>query len=142
LAIDPDWDGPFSCQGDSAMSDRAKSCAWVVVNTHPHKERLALENLARQSFATYCPMLRVRIRHARATRQALRPMFPGYVFAAVASDLQRWKPILSTFGVRSVVRSGDRLSFLPEGFINALRAREIDGAVVRPTAPLPLACPS
>jgi transcriptional antiterminator RfaH len=117
------------------MGERASGRAWVVVNTHPHKERFALENLARQAFPAYCPMLRTRIRHARVTRQSLRPMFPGYVFAAVETDVQRWKPLLSTFGVRAVVRSGDRLSFLPPGFVEALKEREVDGAVTRPSAP-------
>jgi transcriptional antiterminator RfaH len=117
------------------MGERTSDRSWVVVNTHPHKERFVLENLARQSFPAYCPMLRARIRHARTTRQSLRPMFPGYVFAAVDTDVQRWKPLLSTFGVRSVMRSGDRLSYLPAGFVEALRAREVDGAIIRPSAP-------
>lgn len=123
------------------MSTSASDRAWVVVNTHPHKERFALENLARQNFPAYCPMLRTRVRHARIVRQALRPMFPGYVFAAVDSDMHKWKPLLSTFGVRSVVRSGDRLSFLPDGFVDALRAREIDGAIARPATPFQVGQP-
>lgn len=118
------------------MGEQSIEGCWVVVNTHPHKERFALDNLARQAFSAYCPMLRTRIRHARVTRQALRPMFPGYVFAAVNTDVQRWKPLLSTFGVRSVVRNGDRLSFLPPGFVEALKAREVDGAIARPSTPL------
>lgn len=111
------------------------SQSWVVVNTHPHKERFAVENLARQDFIAYCPMLNAQVRHARRIRDVLRPLFPGYVFAAVETDLLRWRPLLSTFGVRSVVRSGDRLSFLPQGFVDALRSREVAGAIVRPTSP-------
>jgi transcriptional antiterminator RfaH len=123
------------------MGGIANGRSWVVVNTHPHKERFALDNLARQSFTTYCPMLRTKVRHARTTRQSLRPMFPGYLFAAVATDMQKWKPLLSTFGVRSVVRSGDQLSFLPPGFVEALQAREVDGAVARPSAPFQIGQP-
>ena len=63
-------------------------------------------------------------------------MFPGYVFAAVDTDLQKWRPLVSTFGVRSVVRNGERLSFLPRGFVEALWAREMDGAIAGPAAPL------
>ena len=117
------------------MSDGLAVGTWIVINTHPHKERFALDNLARQSFATYCPMLRTSVRHARATRQVLRPIFPGYIFAAVNPDTQRWKPLLSTFGVRSVVGSAERPSFVPRGFIEALKAREIDGAIARPSVP-------
>jgi transcriptional antiterminator RfaH len=112
-----------------------ESRKWAVVNTHPHKERFALENLSRQEFETYCPMLQIRVRHARKTSLVLRPMFPGYLFAAVDGEGQRWRPLMSTFGVRTVVRSGDCFSLLPQEFVDALRVREIDGAIVRPTSP-------
>jgi transcriptional antiterminator RfaH len=108
---------------------------WVVVNTHPHKEALAIENLQRQDFRSYCPMARKRIRHARREQDVLRPLFPGYVFAQVDTTLHRWRSIISTFGVRSLVSFGDRLSFLQDGFIQTLMAREVDGAIVRPTSP-------
>lgn len=109
--------------------------SWVVINTHAHRERFALDNLERQNFRTYCPMLQATVRHARKTREVLRPMFPGYVFAGVDPASPRWRPLLSTLGVRSVVRSGDRLSYLSLGFIDALRARELNGAIVRPASP-------
>ncbi|MDX2156960.1 MAG: transcription termination/antitermination NusG family protein [Hyphomicrobiaceae bacterium] len=117
------------------MSSDAFPKSWVAINTHPHKEHLALMNLQRQSFAVYCPMLQRRVRHARRERLVLRPMFPGYVFAAVERSLALWRPMLSTFGVRSVVRSGDQLSFLPRGLVEALQEREIDGAIVKPVSP-------
>lgn len=108
---------------------------WVVVNTQPHREHLALENLARQEFHVYCPMMRKRVSHARRMQDVLRPMFPGYLFVAVDPDPQRWRPILSTFGVRTLLRCGERLSFLDDGFVQSLKAREIDGAIIRPTRP-------
>ena len=108
------------------------SSAWIVVNTQPQREQIALENLARQAFNTYCPMMRTRVRHARRTQEVLRPLFPGYLF--VRADLQRWRPILSTYGVRTLVCCGDRPSFLDNGFVEGLQAREIDCAIVRPAS--------
>jgi transcriptional antiterminator RfaH len=108
---------------------------WIVVNTHPHKENLALRNLTRQQFFSYCPLIRKRIIHARRSQDVLRPLFPGYVFVQVDRDLSRWQPILSTIGVRALVRFGERLSFLDDGFVCCLRAREIGGAIVRPQHP-------
>ncbi len=110
----------------------SQSKRWIVVNTHPHKENLALRNLTQQQFLPYCPLIRKRIRHARRSQDVLRPLFPGYVFVQVDQDLRRWQPILSTIGVRTLVRFGERLSFLDDGFVRCLRAREIDGAIVRP----------
>ena len=59
-----------------------------------------------------------------------RPLFPGYVFVRHDSEGAYWRPILSTMGVRSLVRFGDRLGLLDDQFITALRLCERDGLVV------------
>jgi transcriptional antiterminator RfaH len=108
---------------------------WAAINTHPHRERVAVENLLRQNFEVYFPTELKRVRHARRVQDVLRPLFPGYVFAQVASELTMWRPILSTYGVRSLVRLGDRPAFVDGGFIESLRAREVDGVIAKPAAP-------
>jgi transcriptional antiterminator RfaH len=110
----------------------ASPSAWIVVNTQPHREHIALENLGRQAFHTYCPMLRKRVRHARRTQDVLRPLFPGYLFVLADPNLKRWRPILATYGVRNLVRCGDRPGLLDPEFVDCLKASEVDGAVVRP----------
>lgn len=107
---------------------------WSVVNTQPHQERLALENLMRQQFHAYCPWTLKRIRHARRTQEVARPLFPGYIFVEIAPDT-RWGPICSTFGVRALVRSGEQPSVLPRDFVDDLRMREIDGVIAKPERP-------
>ncbi len=109
--------------------------SWVVVNTHSRRETCAIENLQRQKFGVYCPMVRRRRSHARTVKDVLRPLFPSYVFVAIAPARQRWRPILSTYGVRGIVRCGDEPSTIDPRFIDNLRAREIDGAIVRPPSP-------
>jgi len=108
---------------------------WIVINTRPHAEHTALENLRRQAFDAYCPMLRKRRRHARSTNVVLRPLFPGYLFSRPGAHARRWRPMLSTYGVRNVVRAGEEPSLIDHGFIASLKAREIDGAIVRPARP-------
>lgn len=108
---------------------------WIVVQTHPRKEHVARENLERQRFSSYCPMLQSTTRHARCTRPALRPLFPGYVFVCIDKQTPVWRPILSTTGVRAVVLSGERPGRLPAGFVETLKAREINGAIARPADP-------
>ena len=114
-----------------ALPDRS----WVVVNTQPKRETCATENLQRQEFEVYCPMTRKRLSHARRVSDVLRPLFPSYVFVSISSGRQRWRPILSTYGVRGIVRCGNELSALDPRFVDNLRAREVDGAVVRPASP-------
>lgn len=110
----------------------ATPAQWVVVNTQPHRERIALANLAHQDFRAYCPMVRRRIRHARQTRDVLRPLFPNYLFVGVNPSLERWRPMLSTFGVRTLVRCGDKPSILDDGFVEDLQAREVEGVIEAP----------
>jgi transcriptional antiterminator RfaH len=113
----------------------APPSAWIVVNSQPHREHIALDNLIRQEFHAYCPMVRKRVRHARRTQEVLRPLFLGYLFVRLNPDLQRWRPILSTYGVRALVCCGERPSLLDDRFVEGLKAREIDGAIVRPVSP-------
>jgi len=108
---------------------------WAVINTHPHREQFAVENLQRQEFRVYCPFIRRQRRHARRVSEVLRPLFPGYLFAQVNPDSQRWRPMLSTFGVRNVVQCGDRLSLIDDAFIQSLMDREVNGAIARPKSP-------
>ena len=108
---------------------------WAVVNTQPHREHIALENLQRQEFIPYCPLVKRRRRHARRVTDVLRPLFPGYLFVKINPDAERWRPMLSTFGVRSVVRCGDKVSLLDDIFVQALRAREVEGVISRPQSP-------
>lgn len=109
---------------------QATSSPWIAVNTHPHREPLTLDNLRRQDFEAYCPMIRKRRSHARRVDTVLRPLFPSYLFVRTNPELARWRPILSTYGVRNVVRVGDAPGFIDEGFVASLRAREVDGAIV------------
>jgi transcriptional antiterminator RfaH len=103
--------------------------SWVAASTHPHKESTAISNLLRQGFEAYCPLVRRRQRHARKVQQVLRPLFPGYVFVSVDPTQQHWRPILSTIGIRTLVRFGDSLGLLPARFVETLRSHEIEGAV-------------
>jgi transcriptional antiterminator RfaH len=103
--------------------------SWVAASTHPHKESTAISNLMRQGFEAYCPMVHKRWRHSRRVRDVLRPLFPGYVFIAIVPEQQRWRPILSTTGIRTLVRFGDSLGVLPHRFVETLRSYENEGAV-------------
>jgi len=106
---------------------------WIVVATHVNREHFAMENLGRQNYVVYCPMVRKHIRHARRAYDARRPLFPGYIF--VQAVTQSWRSISGTLGVRSIVQNGDTLAFLPSGFVESLKAREIGGVISGLVAP-------
>lgn len=114
------------------LSDPHVPTPWIVVNSQPNREQVAIHNLARQDYVTYCPMIMRRIRHAGSTRHLPRPLFPGYIFVNLDPEMGRWRSILSTIGVRSLVRFGDRPATLESTFVQALHEREQDGVIVRP----------
>ena len=108
---------------------------WAAVNTQPHRETVARHNLEQQGFIAYCPVVRRRRSHARRVDEVLRPLFPGYLFVRISPEREYWRPIMSTCGVRTLVRCGDQPSVVDARFIGALKAREVDGAIVRPPVP-------
>jgi transcriptional antiterminator RfaH len=108
---------------------------WAVAATHPHREALAFENLTRQGFTSYCPVIMRRIRHARRTYDSLKPLFPGYLFIELKNWQTQIRPLLGTLGIRTVVMSSGRPATLPSGFVENLRAREIDGRIAKPERP-------
>ena len=108
---------------------------WIVVSTQPRREQTALLQLQRQGYVAYCPEIERTVSHARRERTVRRPLFPGCCFVEIDPAATQWRPILSTIGVRRVVRFGERLGYLPPSFIATLRAREIDGLVCRAPRP-------
>jgi transcriptional antiterminator RfaH len=114
----------MSCDGGDEWGQ-----TWVAAGTHAHKESTAITNLLRQGFEAYCPMIRKRRHHARRVREVLRPLFPGYVFIAIDPTQHRWRPILSTVGIRTLIRFGDSLGVLPHRFVEDLRSYEKEGAL-------------
>ena len=108
---------------------------WLVLATHPHREAQAIEHLLRQSFHAYCPTIIKHVCHARRAYDAPRPLFPGYVFVEQPSLQQRWRPLLSTFGVRTVLMNDENPAKLPAGFVESLKAREVDGKICKPEVP-------
>ncbi|RUT29976.1 transcriptional activator RfaH [Arsenicitalea aurantiaca] len=88
--------------------DATAAARWYVVQTNANKERLAVWHLEDQGFVVFAPRLQKTIRHARQFRSVSVPLFPGYIFVQIELSTHRWRSINGTFGVRSLVMSGDR----------------------------------
>jgi transcriptional antiterminator RfaH len=95
-----------------------------LVYCKPRQESVARENLTRQGFETYLPVMH-EIRRRQGKRLTLvAPMFPRYLFIHLNSQTDNWAPIRSTLGVVSVVRFGRAAARVPDDLITALRTRE------------------
>lgn len=108
---------------------------WYAAHTHPNAEFRALDHLSRQNYRAYLPRYAKKTRHARRTRQVLRPFFPRYLFVSLDLTHQGWRPIRSTQGITDIVCFGEQPASLPEGFIESLIAQEdADGCLRVATA--------
>lgn len=103
---------------------QAAQKAWYLVYTKSRQEALAQENLVRQGYAVYLPL--VRLMRKRQGRQVatIEPLFPRYLFIHLNTQSDNWGPIRSTFGVASLVRFGSEPAKVPDAFVSHLKAEE------------------
>jgi transcriptional antiterminator RfaH len=104
---------------------------WYVVQTQVNGEAKAVQNLQRQGYDVYLPRYLKRRRHARKLDFTAKPLFPRYMFVTIDVATQRWRSIQSTFGVARLVSNGDYPAAVPDGVVDALKAREDDKGFVR-----------
>jgi transcriptional antiterminator RfaH len=104
---------------------------WFVTHTHPHAEGRATAHLNRQGFEIYFPRYLKRRRHARRIETVAAPLFPRYLFVAIDLNIQRWRSIYSTIGVSRLVCNGDDPTPLPDGIVEALKAREDSSGFIK-----------
>ncbi len=111
------------------------TAAWYVVRSQPNGEARALANIARQGFEAYLPRYGATRRHARRVERVLRPLFPRYLFVRFDPLKARWRALLSTYGVASLVRAGEQPAPVPDGVVEAIRRREDGEGLIRLPAP-------
>jgi len=110
---------------------------WYVVHTKPRQETLAFENLDRQFFEVWLPLIKqVRRRRGRHVG-SIEPLFPRYLFIHLDLGRDNISPIRSTFGVSKLVRFGEVPTPVPKGLVNTLK-RHADPATghIRPAEEL------
>ena len=101
--------------------------AWYLLYSKPQRERLALENLERQGYPSYLPLIQNRKRRKGRYVPVIEPMFPRYLFVHLSDETDNWGPIRSTIGVANLVRFGMQAARVPDSLIEIMNAREQDG---------------
>ncbi len=97
--------------------------AWYLVFTKPRQERKALENLERQRYEAWLPLMCVRRRRTGRLAERVEPMFPRYLFIRLDDEHDDWGPVRSTLGVANMVRFSGRAARVPDDLVEAIRAR-------------------
>lgn len=103
---------------------------WYVVHAFTGRERDAETHLRNQGFETFNPIEIRTVRHARKLVTRARAFFPGYVFVRIDVELDRWRSINGTRGVRSLIMQAERPVACPRGLVERLvEAADPDGVI-------------
>ncbi|MDB3961757.1 transcriptional activator RfaH [Paracoccaceae bacterium] len=106
---------------------------WYLIQFKPNSHRLAERNLHRQEFETFLPMQNITRKKASRFVSDLKPLFPGYMFVSVNSELAPWRSINSTIGVSKLVSFEGKPKPLPLQLISGLMLRcDASGALLPP----------
>jgi len=102
----------------------AGQSAWRLVHTKPRQEFIATENLERQGYTVYLPILHRRKHKSGKLADVREPLFPRYLFIHLTAGLDDWGPIRSTIGVSGLVQFGMEPVRVPDDIINDIKSRE------------------
>lgn len=97
------------------MSSAGTLHRWYLIQTKPHQEPRAEENLARQGFSCYRPVVGLGVRP--------QPLFPGYLFIRLDQQHDNWFPIRSTRGVARIVSFGPQPLAVADELVEDIRQR-------------------
>ena len=104
---------------------------WFLIQFKPNSHRLAERNLHRQGFDSFIPMQETTRRKASRFVSDLKPLFPGYMFVSVNSELAPWRTINNTIGVSRLVSFNGKPKPLPLQLVSGLLLRcDTSGALL------------
>ena len=105
----------------SDPSDESHSLSWHLVHTKPRGEARSLENLERQGFEVFLPMITLqKVRRGKLT-SVTEPMFSRYLFIRTTTLVQDLSLVRSTLGVIQLVRFGTVPAKVPNDWVEAMR---------------------
>ena len=103
--------------------------SWYLIHTKPKQESIAKDNLERQNYSVYLPMLIIRRKRRGRSVRVTEAMFPRYLFIHLDDSTDDWAPIRSTIGVSEMVRFGIIPAKISEEMVAAIKRRENDEGI-------------
>lgn len=93
---------------------------WYVLRTKRRLEAQVSQFLTARGMTCYCPQL---ARRGNGGRLRIEPLFPGYLFVRLGSDVEHWKLARWSPGVAYLVGTGRSFFPVPDEVICSLRER-------------------
>jgi transcriptional antiterminator RfaH len=94
---------------------------WVLIYTKAKQEIKANENLQKQGFNTFLPLITRTNKNSEF--QSLVPVFPRYFFAQINLELDNWTSIKYSYGVSHIVMFSEKLTSIPYNIIKQIQVK-------------------
>jgi len=106
-----------------------KEIIWVLIYTKAKEEEKANENLQRQGFKTFLPMIAATNKNSES--KSLVPVFPRYFFAQINFELDNWTSIKSSYGVNRIVMFSEKFTSIPNNIIQLIQDKLNDAGLYK-----------
>ena len=104
---------------------------WYLLQTKPHAHVIAFENLRRQGFDVFMPLIIKTIKKNGRFLDIKSPLFPGYVFMGASIVPVPWKSINGTRGISKAVTLDGIYRPVSTHIIEGLQSRCDEHGVLR-----------
>lgn len=94
---------------------------WYLLYTKPRQEQIAKENLERQSYECFLPLINVQKIRAGKCIEETESLFPRYMFIRLIEGLSNFGPIRSTKGVSGLVKFSGVPARVPTQLVERLQ---------------------
>lgn len=111
------------------LSEEVNDKSWYLVYSKPGKEKIARENLERQGYETYLPLINSYKRRRSKNIVTIEPLFPRYLFIHLNQVTDNWWPIRSTKGVSRIITFDYIPARVPEVFLSALMKNDNEAGI-------------
>ena len=101
------------------MTSNKKESIWVLIYTKAKEEKKANENLQRQGFKTFLPLIAPSNKNSGL--KSLVPVFPRYLFAKINFESDNWSSINSSYGVSRIVTFSEKFTSIPNNIIKLIQ---------------------
>jgi transcription antitermination factor NusG len=120
---------------DTELTLDAVAHPWFAIHTQAGRETVAAAHLRLKCERVFFPRYRQRVILHGYRREVVRPLFPGYLFAAF-DPARELKGVHYARGVRGVVAFGSCPAEVPVELLHGIEAGMHDGFVVLQPVPL------
>ena len=101
---------------------KKENSSWILVYTKAKEEKRAKENLERQGYETFLPLM-AKTNNLESKEVSFEAIFPRYIFIKINLSSDNWISIKSTKGVSHLGLFGDKFATVPYQIIELLKSK-------------------